>query len=101
MKITKFDIINYTDVLNREHFNKSFNDSVNCFLSFYYPVIYAGSLYADDVFRVFQGSYGWSGLGRFFANDIAILYSGMNGDILDISPLTWFLCIGLIGLVPN
>lgn len=92
MKIPKFDIINYTDVLNREHINKKvLMILLIVSLAFYYPVIYAGSLYADDVFRVFQGSYGWSGLGRFFANYIARLYSDMNGDILDISPLTWFL----------
>lgn len=62
-------------------------------LLFYYPVIYGNAFHIDDLARVFTGEFGWSGLGRPFANATAYAYSGSFATIIDATPLSWILSI--------
>jgi hypothetical protein len=65
---------------------------------FCFPVIYAQSFYADDVWRVSSGTFEWDGLGRYFATDIAQFYSLNIYSIVDSSPLSWMLSILVLSI---
>lgn len=69
-------------------------------LLFYYPILYAGSFYADDIYRISVSNKGfiWGDLGRFFSEWIAYGYSGNSTTIIDPYPLGLILSILLIGL---
>ncbi|PQJ66277.1 glucosyltransferase domain-containing protein [Photobacterium angustum] len=85
-------------------FFKEFNQKVFLKLliisfSFYFPVIFAGAFYADDINRinVNWSGFGWDPMGRPLATIIAEIYSNSQKLIVDAAPLTWVLSIILIG----
>lgn len=67
---------------------------------FYYPILYAGSFYADDIYRISVGNNGfkWIEIGRFFLEWLAYVYSGNSTTIVDPYPLGLILSILLIGI---
>ncbi|WP_318451940.1 glucosyltransferase domain-containing protein [Photobacterium leiognathi] len=93
-KIEKLDYLFNQDSINLKTFVLLL---ITSFL-FYYSVIYGSGFYNDDVFRINSGPFGWETLGRYFATDIAQLYSLNNQVIVDASPLTWIISISLIGI---
>jgi hypothetical protein len=67
---------------------------------FYYPLLNASAYYADDLYRAYFGTFGWSQLGRPFADITALLYSStidlQKPVIVDAYPFSWFLVVFLI-----
>lgn len=67
---------------------------------FYFPILYAGAHFQDDVARatVYADGFYWNRLGRFLATAVAKLYSSNLSFIVDCFPLSWFLIVFLYGL---
>jgi len=65
--------------------------------SFFFPLIYGGGFYADDVSRVKTGYYGWDVLGRPLAKNIAEFYSLGSQQIVDVMPFGYILTIFIVG----
>lgn len=65
---------------------------------FYFPILYAGVFFLDDIYRinVQGGGFAWEGQGRFLASVIAYIYSGTTKIVIDAYPFTWFLNIFLL-----
>lgn len=60
---------------------------------FYFPILYAGVFFADDIYRINvpSGGFNWEWHGRFLATLIAYIYSGTTNMVVDAYPLTWFI----------
>lgn len=67
-------------------------------LTFYFPILYAGVFFADDIYRVNVESGGsiWEEQGRFLATLISYIYGGATNIVIDAFPLTWFINIILL-----
>lgn len=69
-------------------------------LIFYFPILYAGVFFADDIYRVNveSGGFIWEEQGRFLATLISYIYGGATNIVIDAFPLTWFINIVLFSL---
>lgn len=69
-------------------------------LTFYFPILYAGVFFADDIYRinVESGGFIWEEQGRFLATLISYIYGGATNIVIDAFPLTWFINIILLSL---
>lgn len=65
---------------------------------FYFPILYAGVFFRDDIYRISveSGGFIWHHYGRFLATLIAYIYSGTTSIVIDAFPLTWFINIFLL-----
>lgn len=69
-------------------------------LTFYFPILYAGVFFADDIYRinVESGGFIWEEQGRFLATLVSYIYGGATNIVIDAFPLTWFINIILLSL---
>lgn len=67
-------------------------------LVFFYPVLYAHAIYADDLYRLKTGQYLWLADGRPLAYLVAKIYTLTNTYVIDPTPFNWIFAIIAIGL---
>lgn len=67
-------------------------------LLFFYPILYAHAIYADDLYRLKTGQFLWLADGRPLAYLIAKIYTLTHTYIIDPTPFNWIFAITVIGV---